>query len=55
LIIHGNIDKIIPIEKPLEVYKNWEGSKFLELKNLGHSKILRSDEAINSLLNFLKK
>ena len=55
LIIHGDIDKIIPIEKPLEVYKNWEGSKFLKLKNLGHSKILRSDEAINSLLNFLKE
>ena len=55
LIIHGDIDKIIPIEKPLEVYKNWEGSKFLKLKNLGHSKILRSDEAIKSLLNFLKE
>ena len=55
LIIHGDLDKIIPIEKPLEVYKNWEGSKFLKLKNLGHSKILRSDEAIKSLLNFLKE
>ena len=55
MIIHGDNDKIIPIEKPLEVYKNWEGSKFLKLENLGHSKILRSDEAINSLLNFLKE
>ena len=44
IIVHSKTDKILPIEGAREVAKSFKKSKLIELNNLGHYAILRSNE-----------
>ncbi|PQJ78878.1 alpha/beta fold hydrolase [Polaribacter porphyrae] len=54
IIIHDKNDKVIPIERSINVHKNWNASKFKEISGTGHFRILRTKEVIESVINFLK-
>lgn len=44
LIVHSIHDKILPISTSRKVHSAFERSEMIELENLGHYKILWSDE-----------
>lgn len=53
LIIHDKDDKVIPIEQSRNVYQNWEGCDFKEIEGTGHFRILRTQEAIDAVVEFM--
>lgn len=53
MIIHDKDDKVIPISQSKNVSQNWENCQFKEIKGTGHFRILRTDEVINSVVEFM--
>jgi pimeloyl-ACP methyl ester carboxylesterase len=54
IIIHDKADKVLPISRSLNVYKNWDNCTFWEIEGTGHFKILRTDFVLAKTLDFLK-
>lgn len=54
LIIHDKNDKVIPIKQSRNVYKNWANSEFKEVEGTGHFRILRTENVLESVLEFIK-
>jgi len=54
MIIHDKNDKVIPIERSLNVHKNWKQSSFKEVEGTGHFRILRDEKVIFEVLDFIK-
>jgi len=54
LIIHGEKDKITPLERAINVNKNWQGSNLEIIPDIGHFKILDSKKTISEILKYLK-
>ncbi len=54
LIIHDKNDTVIPIEQSKNVHNNWPISKFIEIENTGHFRILRTDHVLEKTIEFLK-
>ena len=54
LIIHGEKDKITPLERAINVNNNWQGSRLKVIPNIGHFKILDSKNTTSEILNYLK-
>lgn len=53
LIIHDKNDKVIPIARAKNVHQNWAASEFEEIKGTGHFRILRTQEVIDRVINYL--
>jgi pimeloyl-ACP methyl ester carboxylesterase len=53
LIIHDKNDKVIPINRALNVFNNWKNCEFLKVEKTGHFKILQSPEVIENSIKFL--
>lgn len=53
LIIHDRNDKVIPIERSLNVYENWPESEFVEVTETGHFRILRTEGVLKTVIAFL--
>ncbi len=52
LIIHDRDDKVIPIERSLNVHQHWKNSQFVEVTETGHFRILRTEGVLKTVLNF---
>ena len=52
LIIHNDIDKVVPIESSISIHKNWQNSIFIKTHSLGHS--LYSKEVNQAILEFFE-
>jgi pimeloyl-ACP methyl ester carboxylesterase len=53
LILHDKNDKVIPIEYSRSVHKAWPHSQLVEIEGTGHYRILRSQKALNTAIEFL--
>lgn len=53
LIIHDKNDKVMPIKQSLNVHKNWKQSTFKTVEGTGHFRILRDENVLNDVLNFI--
>jgi len=53
LIIHDVYDKVLPIHQSREVNEVWEVSELIEVQNTGHFGILRNQEVIIKVTEFL--
>ena len=54
LIIHGEKDKITPLERAINVNSSWQGSRLEVIPNIGHFKILDSKNTTKKILKYLK-
>jgi len=54
MIIHDKKDKVIPIERSKNVHNNWKESTFIEVVGTGHFRILRDENVLNEVLEFIK-
>jgi len=55
LIVHDINDRDIPVEHAQALNDAWPESKILITKNLGHQRILRNEQVINSTVDFITK
>lgn len=55
LIVHDRTDKEIPYREAVALHEQWNGSRLLLTEGFGHRRILRSDELISKVLNFVTK
>ncbi len=53
LIIHDKNDKVIPINRSLNVHKNWKDNIFETIEGTGHFRILRTEKVINRTIQFI--
>lgn len=53
MIIHDKNDKVVPIERSKNVYKNWQECKFKEIEGTGHFRILRDEKALDEIIRFI--
>lgn len=53
LILHDKDDKIIPISRSQNVYKNWANCSFEAVEGTGHFRILKDKKVINRVIYFL--
>lgn len=53
LILHDQRDRVLPIEKSMEVAKKWKNARFIPIENSGHYKILRSPDTLNVIRDFI--
>ena len=53
LILHDKNDKVIPIDRSLNVHNNWPQSKFEEIEGTGHFRILRTDNVLDKVIEFI--
>jgi pimeloyl-ACP methyl ester carboxylesterase len=53
LIIHDTHDKVIPIDRALNVYYNWINCSLHKVNGTGHFKILRTPEVLEIAIRFL--
>ncbi len=54
IIFHDKADKVIPITRSKNVHKNWKQSTFKEVEGTGHFRILRDENVLNQVVNFIK-
>ena len=54
LIIHDEDDYEVPVGDAINNYKNLKNGKLLKTKGLGHSRLLKNNEVINSIVEFFK-
>jgi len=54
MIIHDKMDKVIPIERSKNVHNNWKQSTFKEVLGTGHFRILRDENVLNEVVEFIK-
>ena len=55
LIIHDKDDKVIPIERALNVHQNWTVSEFSKIEGTGHFRILRTKEVLSEVIDYLNE
>ena len=55
IILHDKEDKVIPISRSMNVHKNWEVSEFRTVHGTGHFRILRTEEVIENVMDYLEK
>ena len=53
MIIHDKNDRVIPIAYSKNVYQNWPGCQFKEIEGTGHFRMLRTDEVIDAVVQFM--
>ena len=53
LILHGEKDSVIPMYQSRNVAANWEVCDFETIPGAGHFRILRMEQSINRLMDFL--
>lgn len=53
LIIHDKNDRVIPIERSLNVHRNWTVSEFDKVEGTGHFRILRTKEVLDKVVAYL--
>lgn len=53
IIIHDKNDKVIPVERALNVHRNWKASQFKEIEGTGHFRILRTKGVIDDIIAYL--
>ncbi len=53
IIFHDKNDKVIPIERSKNVFKNWTNCEFKEVEGTGHFRILRTVEVLEQAVRFL--
>ena len=53
LIIHDRDDRVIPIERSLNVHDNWPESEFVEVTETGHFRILRTEGVLKTVIAFM--
>lgn len=53
LIIHDQDDREIPYTQALDLFQQWNGSQLLLTEGLGHRRILRDEETIANILQFI--
>lgn len=54
IIFHDKNDKVIPIERSLNVHHNWSQSTFKTIEGTGHFRILRDENTLTQVVNFIK-
>ena len=54
IIFHDKNDKVIPIERAKNVFKNWNNCEFKEVEGTGHFRILRTTEVLEQAVRFLE-
>lgn len=52
-IIHDKNDKVISIEQSRNVCANWDACQLEEIEGTGHFRILRTEEVLDKVLDFL--
>ncbi|MFV1983762.1 MAG: alpha/beta hydrolase [Thiohalomonadales bacterium] len=53
LIVHDKHDREIPLKHAKELNKLWSGSQLLITENLGHMRILRDQNVVTNIVNFI--
>jgi hypothetical protein len=53
MIIHDQDDREIPYTQALDLFQQWNGSQLLLTEGLGHRRILRDEETLANILQFL--
>jgi pimeloyl-ACP methyl ester carboxylesterase len=53
LIIHDKNDTVIPISRSRNVYNHWNECEFKEIEGTGHFRILRTQEVIDCVIDYL--
>ncbi|MEL6538911.1 MAG: alpha/beta hydrolase [Bacteroidota bacterium] len=53
LIVHDKNDRVIPIGRSKKVYDNWNAAEFKEIEGTGHFRILRTQEVLRDVIQFL--
>lgn len=53
LIIHDQDDREIPYTQALDLFQQWNGSQLLLTEGLGHRRILKDEETIANILQFI--
>lgn len=53
LVIHDQDDREIPYTQALDLFQQWNGSQLLLTEGLGHRRILRDEETIANILQFI--
>ena len=54
IVFHGKEDKVIPVEKSRNVCRNWKQSTLVEVENLGHFAILRDENTLDKMIEFIR-
>ncbi len=54
MIIHDKNDKVIPIERSLNVHQNWNNSTFKTVEGTGHFRILRDEQVLGDVIDFIR-
>jgi len=53
IIFHDINDRVIPIERSRNVYKNWGNATFQDVNGTGHFRILRDENVLDSIVKFI--
>ena len=53
LFIHSSDTSVVSLSEALECANAWEGSQFLQLGALGHSRILQSPQFSEAIVKFI--
>lgn len=53
LIVHDRKDVVVPFSDAERMLKAWPSAKFLFTENFGHNRIIREEEVISAILQFL--
>lgn len=54
MIIHDINDKVIPISRSINVHNNWPVSELKKVSGTGHFRILRSEDVLCDVMEYLK-
>ena len=54
-IIHDKDDKVIPVNRSLNVHHNWPQSAFEEIVGTGHFRILRTQKVLDRVVDYLNE
>jgi len=55
LLLHDTNDRVLPVEKTIEVAKNWSVAKLEQVTGTGHFKILGVDKVTQRIIDFLEE
>lgn len=55
LIIHDEQDHGVPIQHARDIHKSWPGSQLVITRQLGHHRVLKHNEAVNTVIAFIEQ